>query len=84
MGVRVTKQCIIYGDYLSTIVNVTTPGSQLKKKYLALSYHYCQEHFSARIVNIHRIDGQFNYADPYSKALGGTGFHGHYNEITEN
>ena len=84
MGVRVTKPSIIYGDNLSAIVNATTPGSQIKKKYLTLSYHYCREHFSAGIVNICRIDGQYNYADPFTKALGGTEFHGHYNEITEN
>ena len=84
MGVRVTKPTIIYGDNLSAIVNATTPGSQLKKKHLALSYHYCREHFSAGIVNIRRIDGQYSYADPFTKALGGTEFHGHYNEITEN
>ena len=57
MGVRVTKPSIIYGDNLSAIINATTPGSQLKKKYLALSYHYCREHFSAGIVNTRRIDG---------------------------
>ena len=72
MGVLVTKPSVIYGDNLSAIVNVTDPGSQLNKKYLALSYHYCREHFSAGIVDIRKIDGKDNYSDALTKALNGS------------
>ena len=49
MGVSVTKPTVIYGDNLSTITNAKIPGSALKKKYLALSYHFCREHFSIEL-----------------------------------
>ena len=84
MGVKVSKPTIIYADNLSAIKNSTDPSSPLKKKYLALSYHFCREHFSAGIVNIRKIDGKDNYADPFTKGLVSTEFHGHYNEIMSN
>ena len=84
MGVAVTKPTVIYGDNLSSITNATMPGSALKKKYLALSYHFCREHFSARIVDIRKIDGKDNFADAMTKALVSYEFHGFMNEIMEN
>ena len=81
MGVKVSQPTVIYGDNLSAIVNTTNPGSQLNKKYLALSYHYCREHFSTGVVNIRKIDGKDNYADPFTKALVNHEFHGHMNDI---
>ena len=83
MGVKVTKPSIIYGDNLSAIVNITEPGSQLNKKYLALSYHYCREHFSAGIVDIRKINGKDNCADALTKSLNGSEFHGHFSKISE-
>ena len=84
MGVAVTKPTVIYGDNLSSITNATMPGSALKKKYLALSYHFCREHFSAGIVDIRKINGKDNYADAMTKALVSYEFHGFMNEIMEN
>ena len=81
MGVKVSKPAIIYGDNLSAITNVTVPGSTLNKKYLALAYHFCREHFSANIVNIRKIDGKDNFADPFTKPLVNHQFHGHMNDI---
>ena len=69
MGVKISKPTIIYGDNLSSITNVINPGSQLKKKFLALSYHFCREHFSAGIVSIRKIDGKDNFADIFDKIL---------------
>ena len=84
MGVRVTKPTIIYGDNLSAITNTVNPGSALKKKYLALAYHFCREYYSAGIVDIRKIDTKDNYADTYTKALASGEFHGFMNEIMEN
>ena len=84
MGVAVTQPTVIYGDNLSAITNATLPGSALKKKYLALSYHFCREHFSAGIVDIRKIGGKDNYADAMTKALVSSEFHGFMNEIMEN
>ena len=81
MGVKVSQPTVIYGDNLSAITNTINPGRQLNKKYLALSYHYCRENFSAGIVDIRKIDGKDNYADPFTKALVNHDFHGHMNDI---
>ena len=84
MGVRVTKPSVIYGDNLSAITNTINPGSALKKKYLALAYHFCRENYSAGIVDIRKIDTKDNYADAFTKALASGEFHGFMNEIMEN
>ena len=84
MGVAITKPVIIYGDNLSAITNTITPGSALSKKYLALSYHFCREYYSANIVDIRKIDTKENYADPFTKALVSNEFHGFMGEIMEN
>ena len=84
MGVAITKPTRIYGDNLSSITNATMPGSALKLKYLALSYHFCREHFCAGIVDIRKIHTKDNYADAMTKALVSTEYHGFMNEIMEN
>ena len=84
MGVKVSLPTTIYGDNLSAITNTIEPGSPLKKKYLALSYHFCREHFSAGVVSIRKIDGKHNYGDPFTKALVSNEFHGLFNEIMMN
>ena len=75
MGVKVTKPAVIYGDNLSAIKNMIEPGSPLKKKYLALLYHFCREHYSAGIMDIQKIDSKYNYVDPFTKRLQSTEFH---------
>ena len=84
MGIAVSKPTAIYGDNLSAITNATIPSSALKKKYLALAYHFCREYFSAGIVDIRKIDGKDNYSDAMTKALVSNEFHGFMNEIMEN
>ena len=81
MGINVTKSTVIYGDNMASITNTIEPGSPLKKKYLALSYHFCREYFSAGIVSIRKIDGKLNRADPFTKALASPEFHEHYKQI---
>ena len=84
MGVPVTKPTVIYGDNMSAIKNTVDPGSPLKKKYLALAYHFCREYFSAGVVSIRKIDTKENIADPFTKGLVSTEFHGHFNSFMSN
>ena len=70
-----SKPTVIYGDNMSVLINFTKAGSPLKKKYLALSYHFCREHFSAGVVDIQKIDSKEKYADPFTKALASYEFH---------
>ena len=80
MGIHVIKPTVIDGDNLSLIKNTIDPGSPLKKKYLALAYHFCREHFSAGILSIRKIISKDNHANPFTKGLVSNEFHGHFNE----
>ena len=84
MGVKVTKPTVIYGDNLSAIKNTVEPGSPLKKKYLALAYHFCREHFSAGVVAIRKIDTKDNVSDPFTKGIVSNEFHGYFNSYMSN
>ena len=84
MGIKISKPAIIYGDNLSAITNTIEPGSALKKKHIALAYHFCREHYSGNVVDIRKIVTKDNYSDPLTKALLSTEFHGHINEMMEN
>ena len=84
MGVRVTKPTVIYGDNLSAIRNSVDPGSPLKKKYLALAYHFCRQYFSAGVVSIRKIDTKENIADPFTKGLPSKEHHTHFNSFMSN
>ena len=81
MGVKVTKPTVIYGGNMSSIENTIESGSPLKKKYLALSYHFYREHYSAGIVSIGKINPKEDRADPFTKALVSNEFHEHFNKI---
>ena len=84
MDVAVNKPTVIYGDNLSSIINPTTSGSPLKEKYLALSYHFCREHFSTGIIDIRKIGTKDKYADAMTKALASGGFNGFMNKLRKN
>ena len=81
MGVRVDSPTVIYGDNMSSIKIVTDASSPLKKKYLALAYHFCREHYSAGIVEIRKIDTKHNLADPFTKSLVSPEHHTHFNSF---
>ena len=84
MGVPVAKPTTIYCDNKAVFINTTEASSILNKKYLALAYHFCREHFSGEVVDIRWIDGKYNLADAMTKALGTTLFHTHMNEAMSN
>jgi len=52
MGISVTKPTIIFCNNKVVVTNTTIAGSALSKKYLALLYHFCREHFMAYAVDI--------------------------------
>ena len=84
MGVKVGTPTTIYCDNKAVVTNTTVAGSSLGKKYLALAYHFCREHFAADVVDIRWVDGKYNIADALTKALPTTPFHTHMNKTTSN
>ena len=84
MGVSITKPTVVYGDNMSAIRNSIDPSSPLKKKYLALAYHFCREHFSAGVVDIRKVHTKDNVSDPFTKGLSSVEFHTHFNSYMSN
>ena len=84
MGVTVSSATSIWVDNMSVILNATNPGSTLNKKHVALAYHFVREHVANKIGQIRKIDSIDNYADPFTKAMNSTDFHGFFYEIQSN
>ena len=84
MGVKVTKPSRIWADNRSTIISSTEPGSALKNKMVAMSYHTVREHYAGKVVDICYVGTEDNYADPMTKAVPSSEFHGHFGEYLHN
>ena len=69
MGITVNEPSCVYVDNRATTLNTNDPGSTLNKKYIALAYHFVREHVSGKVVKVHKIKTEDNYADPFTKAL---------------
>jgi hypothetical protein len=84
MGVKVTKESVIWVDNLGVVLNASNPGSTLNKKNIALAYHFVREHVSGKVISIRKIDTKDNYADPMTKALNSTNHHDFFYELQRN
>ena len=71
MGVKVLKPSAIYVDNKGVFLNSLNPSSSLNKKFLALSYHFVQEHLANNVIKIVKIDSKDNYTGPFTKGMGG-------------
>ena len=74
LGVPVTTPTDLYGDNFGIIQSAEVPKGELKKKHIAISYHYVREAIAARIVNARWCRAYENFADVCTKALGTTIF----------
>jgi hypothetical protein len=74
LGVLVTKPTDLYGDNFGVIQSAEVPEGELKKKHIAISYHYVREAITAKIVNARWCRSHENFADVCTKALGTTLF----------
>ena len=83
MRISVTKLTTIFCNNKAVVTNTIITRSPLSKKYLALLYHFCREHFVA-YVDIRWIDGKYNLADAMTKALGTIEFHIYMNKAMSN
>jgi hypothetical protein len=74
LGVPVKEPTNLYGDNFGVIQSAEIPEGELKKKHIAISYHYVREAIAAKIVNAIWIRSAENFADVCTKALGSTIF----------
>jgi len=70
LGVPVTAPTNLYGDNFGVIQSATIPDGELKKKHIAISYHYVREAIAAKVVNGIWVRTDENFADVCTKALG--------------
>ena len=75
------KPTNLYGDNWSIIQSASIPDSELKKKHVAISYHYVREAIAAQIVNPIWIRSAENFSDICTKAVGGNIFDSHVHEL---
>ena len=74
LGFPVTELTDLYGYNFGIIQSAEVPEGELKKKHIAVSYHYVREAITAKIVNIWWCRSHENFTDVCTKALGTTLF----------
>jgi hypothetical protein len=74
LGVPVKQPTDLYGDNFGVIQSANVPEGELKKKDIAVLYHYVREAITAKIVNARWCRSHENFADVCNKALGTTLF----------
>jgi hypothetical protein len=67
----------LFGDNLSVIQNASNPEADLKKKHVALSFHFVREAIAAGIVHPHWLKGKLNRSDIMTKQIGATDYLAH-------
>jgi hypothetical protein len=74
LGVPVTKPTDLFGDNRSVYQSSCMADGELKKKHVAIAYHYVREASSIAakkvLVNSFWIQSEANLADICTKALG--------------
>lgn len=75
LGIPVSRPTKLYGDNKGSIQSANIPDGELKKKHIAISYHYVREAIAAKIVDVIHIFSHENFADICTKALPKHPFH---------
>jgi hypothetical protein len=74
LGMPVTKPTNLYGDNFGVIQSATIPEGELKKKHVAIAYHYVHESIAAGFINAIWVKSYENFVDVCTKALGAVAF----------
>mmetsp|Transcript_18158 Transcript_18158/g.25645 ORF Transcript_18158/g.25645 Transcript_18158/m.25645 type:complete len:514 (+) Transcript_18158:510-2051(+) len=62
----------LFGDNLSVIQNATNPECDLKKKHVALSFHFVREAITAGVTCPYWLQGSLNQSDILTKQISAT------------
>lgn len=81
LGLPVNIPCQMYGDSSSIIQKVTRPESPLKKKNLALCFHFVRENIATKTINPIELGSEDNFADLLTKSLSRGDFTSHVNGL---
>ena len=81
LGVPVRKPTLVFGDNLGSIQSATIPEADLKKKHVAISYHFVREAVAASIIKPIWIKSHENFADVLTKSLGRVLYESHVHDL---
>jgi len=71
MGITVDEPAYVFGDNQLVLANTTAPGSTLKKKSNAITYHFVREGCTRDEWRTTYINTEENVADLLTKPLAG-------------
>ncbi len=69
LGIKVSTPSNTIGDNEATIICASTPETSLKKKNIALSYHFIREQTATKTINPCKVGSKNNVADLLTKPL---------------
>lgn len=81
LGCTVTKPTNLFGDNFGVVQSATIPDSDLKKKHVAISYHFVRDAIARKIINAIWCRTYENFADICTKSLGGNEHHDIVNDL---
>lgn len=71
----------LFGDNLSVIQNASNPEADLKKKHVALSFHFVREAIAAGITVTYWLKGKNNKSDIMTKQIESNAYKGHVEDL---
>ena len=73
-NVKVEKPVNVYEDNSGAIAIAKYGNLTKNSKYIEVHYHYINECYENGIINIVKVDSEYNIADIFTKALGRSKF----------
>ncbi len=84
LGIPVKNPCHMYGDSSSVIQSVSQPESPLRKKNIALCFHFVRENVAMKTIFPIKLGSKDNFADLLTKPLARGDFVSHVNGLLWN
>jgi hypothetical protein len=81
LGTSVNSPCRLFGDCSSVIQSSNTPSVALKKKSIALCYHFVRENVSCGTISPIKLGSKENHAGMPTKPLERSSFVSHVNSL---
>jgi hypothetical protein len=84
LGIPVNAPCHMYGDSSSVIQSVSKPESPLRKKNIALCFHFVRENVAIKTIAPFKLASKDNFNDLLTKPLARGDFVSHVNGLLWN
>ena len=84
IGVPLKVPIKIHCDNEAILTSASTPGTELKRKSVAVAYHAVREAYALGVVEFYKVDTVDNIADVFTKPLNRLKFFRHKNWVLYN